>query len=79
MFCFVILKSIEIANNSTDRKKHNKFDRNNIKDNLDFSVIKVPYKSVDQLTENMTHSVSGTYFHTSLPKLDICVIFAPTS
>lgn len=74
--------AIEIANNPVqdDRTKHIELDRNYIKDNLDSGRIKVSYiKSADHLADIMTHGISGGPFCTTLSKLGMCDIYAPTS
>ena len=56
------MTAIEIINNSVqhNQTKHIELDRNYIKDNLDSSIIKVPYiKSANQLTDVMTHVVTN--------------------
>ncbi|RVW45702.1 hypothetical protein CK203_105145 [Vitis vinifera] len=58
----VTSRTIEIINNSVqhNQTKHIELDRNYIKDNLDSSIIKVPYiKSANQLTDVMTHVVTN--------------------
>ena len=72
--------TIEIANNPLqhDRTKHIEFDWNYIKDNLDYGQIIIPYiKSVDQLTDIMTHVVASGPFYASLSKLGMNDRYAP--
>ena len=71
--------SIEIANNPVhhDRTKHIEFDRNYIKDNLNFGLITIPYiKSANHLVDIMTHFVASGPFYASLSKLGMSDIYA---
>nr|CAN70449.1 hypothetical protein VITISV_033404 [Vitis vinifera] len=72
---------IEIANDSVqnDPTKHIDLDKNYIKDNLDFDMIKVPYiKNADQLVDMMTYVVTSGAFYVSLSKLGMCDNYVPT-
>ena len=75
------ITTIKVTNNLVqhNRIKHIELERNYIKDNLDFGMIKVPYiKNADQLADMMTHVATSSLFYTSLSKLGICDIYAPT-
>ena len=72
---------IEIANDliQNDPTKHIDLDKNYIKDNLDFDMIKVPYiKNADQLVDMMTYVVTSGAFYVSLSKLGMCDNYVPT-
>lgn len=80
LFC-INIAAIEIVNNLVqhDWTKHIEFDCSYIKDNLNFGWIEVSYiKCANQLVNIMTHGIYGVSFPTSLSKLDMCNIYAPT-
>ena len=73
--------SIDISHNlaSPDRTKHVEVDRHFIKQNLEDKIIRFPFfKSEDQLTDIIIKVVSNKGFHSSLSKLGIQDLYAPT-
>ena len=73
--------AIEIAHNPVqhDRTKHVEVDRHFIKENLDRKIIKFPFvQSEDQLADILTKAVSGRVFNSSIGKLGMFDIYAPT-
>ncbi|BBH05042.1 HXXXD-type acyl-transferase family protein [Prunus dulcis] len=73
--------AIDIAHNPVqhDRTKHVEVDRHFIKEKLEAKIIKVSFvKSEDQLADVLTKAVTGRVFHSSLSKLGIDDIYAPT-
>jgi hypothetical protein len=74
--------AIEIAHNPVqhDRTKHVEVDRHFIKENLDRKIIRFPFvQSEDQLADVLTKVVSGRVFNSSIDKLGMYDIYAPTS
>lgn len=73
--------AIDIAHNPVqhDRTKHVEVDRHFIKQNLEDKVIRFPFvRSEDQLADILTKAVSSKIFYSSLNKLGISDIYAPT-
>ncbi|CAL2254340.1 unnamed protein product [Prunus armeniaca] len=73
--------AIDIAHNPVqhDRTKHVEVDRHFTKEKLEVKIIKVSFvKSEDQLADVLTKAVTGRVFHSSLSKLGIDDIYAPT-
>ena len=73
--------AIDISHNPVqhDRTKHVEVDRHFIKQNLDTKVIRFPFvRSEDQLADVLTKAVSSRIFYSSLDKLGIHDIYAPT-
>ena len=73
--------AIEIAHNPVqhDRTKHVEVDRHFIKENLDRKIIRFPFvQSEDQLADVLTKAVSGRVFNSSIDKLGMFDIYAPT-
>lgn len=73
--------AIEIAHNPVqhDRTKHVEVDRHFIKENLDRKIIRFPFvQSEDQLADVLTKAVSGRVFNSSIDKLGMIDIHAPT-
>ncbi|PRQ41825.1 putative RNA-directed DNA polymerase [Rosa chinensis] len=73
--------AIEIAHNPVqhDRTKHVEVDRHFIKENLDRKIICFPFvQSEEQLADILTKAVSGKVFNSSLDKLGMIDIYAPT-
>ncbi|CAL2255838.1 unnamed protein product [Prunus armeniaca] len=73
--------TIDIAHNLVqhDRTKHVEVDKNFIKEKLEVKIIKVSFvKSEDQLADVLTKAVTCRVFHSSLSKLGIDDIYAPT-
>ncbi|PRQ42655.1 putative RNA-directed DNA polymerase [Rosa chinensis] len=73
--------AIEIAHNPVqhDRTKHVEVDRHFIKENLDRKIIYFPFvQSEEQLADILTKAVSGKVFNSSLDKLGMIDIYAPT-
>ncbi|PRQ55087.1 putative RNA-directed DNA polymerase [Rosa chinensis] len=73
--------AIEIAHNPVqhDRTKHVEVDRHFIKENLDRKVIRFPFvNSEEQLADVLTKGVSRKIFDSSVDKLGMIDIYAPT-
>ncbi|PRQ54709.1 putative RNA-directed DNA polymerase [Rosa chinensis] len=73
--------AIEIAHNPVqhDRTKHVEVDRHFIKENLDRKVIRFPFvNSEEQLADVLTKGVSRKVFDSSVDKLGMIDIYAPT-
>ena len=73
--------AIEIAHNPVqhDRTKHVEVDRHFIKENLDRKIIQFPFVQYeDQLADVPTKAVSGRVFNSSIDKLGMIDIYAPT-
>jgi hypothetical protein len=73
--------AIEIAHNPVqhDRTKHVEVDRHFIKENLDRKIIKFPFvQSENQLADVLTKAVSRRVFNSSIDKLGMIDIYAPT-
>jgi hypothetical protein len=73
--------AISIAHNPVqhDRTKHAKVDRHFIKEKLTEGIISVPFvKSEDQLADILTKAVSSRVLYSTLVKLGIRDIYAPT-
>jgi hypothetical protein len=73
--------AIEIAHNPVqhDRTKHVEVDRHFIKENLDRKIIRFPFvSSEEQLADILTKAVSGRVFSSSIDKLGMIDIYAPT-
>ena len=73
--------AIQIAQNPVqhDRTKHVEIDRHFLKEKLEANIVQFPFvKSEDQLADVLTKVVSSKVFHSSLDKLGIEDIYAPT-
>ena len=73
--------AIEIAQNPVqhDRTKHVEVDRHFIKENLNRKIIQFPFvPSEEQLADVLTKAVSGKAFNSSMTKLGMIDIYAPT-
>lgn len=73
--------AIEIAHNPVqhDRTKHVEVDRHFIKQKLEAKIVQFPFvRSYNQLADVLTKAVSSKTFYSSLDKLGIGDIYAPT-
>ena len=73
--------AIDISHNPVqhDRTKHVKVDRHFIKQNIEAKIIRFPFvKSEDQLADILTKAVCRKTFYSSLAKLGIRDLYAPT-